>query len=118
MDGPDFVSQKDRHYFKGAFHAFDRKMQGTKDSSVTSSVWPIAFKESLETYPELQINYLDEAIEGCDACHIGGRMSKYEGILKGTPYDPETFEVRKSFGSICWFSEDSDRTPSPLVLIL
>lgn len=34
---------------------------------------------------------------GCDACHLSGRMSKYEGRLEGRAYDPETFEVRQLY---------------------
>lgn len=93
VDGPAFVSEKNSTYFRPAFHALARKIQSQKDSSVTSSVWPNEFKHSLEKYPDLVINYLDDAVPGCDACRISGRMSKYEGNLKGEPYDPETFEV-------------------------
>ena len=91
--GPEFAREADTSYFKTALEAFRRRFQGMKDSLITSSVWKPAFKESLEVYPELIIGTLDEALMGCDACHLSGRMSKYEGRLEGSPYDPETFEV-------------------------
>lgn len=94
VSGPEFAREADTSYFKTALEAFRRRFQGMKDSLITSSVWKPKFKESLEVYPDLIIGTLDEALMGCDACHLSGRMSKYEGRLEGRAYDPETFEVR------------------------
>lgn len=93
VTGPSFASSSTHHYFKSALEAFRRRFAGTLDSLVTSSVWKPDFKHSLETYPDFIVGVLDEAVPGCDACHLSGRMSKYEGRLEGEAYDPETFEV-------------------------
>jgi hypothetical protein len=98
VTGPSFVRQADTHYFRTALDAFRRRFEAMRDSLITSSVWKPDFKRSLERYPELVIGVLDEAEMGCDACHLGGRMSKYEGTLDGSPYDGETFEVSRRCG--------------------
>ena len=36
---------------------------------------------------------MDFAVLGCDACNLGGRMSKVVGRVSGRPYDRSTFEV-------------------------
>jgi hypothetical protein len=91
--GDDYAAEQDAAYYKVAFRAFQKKLDGTKDSMVTSSVWRTKFKRALETYPELECRKLDEAVEGCDACRIGGRMSKFVGHLDGERYDRKTFSV-------------------------
>jgi hypothetical protein len=70
-----------------------RKILGLRDSLVASSVWRPEFKKPLETYPELDMVQLDFAMPGCDACHLGARMSTLTGRLLGEPYDPLGFEV-------------------------
>jgi hypothetical protein len=95
VTGPNFTEESESSYFKTALEAFRRRFQGMKDSLITSSVWKPEFKKSLEVWPEFIIGHLDEAVMGCDACHLSGRMSKYEGRLEGRAYDPETFEVRQ-----------------------
>ena len=71
-----------------------RKLDGLRDSLVTSSVWKPEFKRTLDTFPDLEVSSLDFAIPGCDACHLGGRMSTRLCRLSGMPYDRDTFEVR------------------------
>lgn len=93
--GDSYASEKDAAYYKVAFRAFEKKLNGMKDSTVTSSVWRPNFKRALESYPEFNVITLEEAVEGCDACHIGGRMSKFIGQLGGDKYDRKTFSVSK-----------------------
>jgi hypothetical protein len=93
VSGPTFVRQAETNYFKTALEAFRRRFRGTRDSLITSSVWKPEFKRSLERYPEFVIADMDEGVMGCDACHLTGRISKYEGRMEGRSYDEETFEV-------------------------
>ncbi len=94
VKGDSYAVEQDAAYYKVAFRALRKKLSGTKDSMVTSSVWRQNFKLALETYPEFHIITLDHAVDGCDACHIGGRMSKFIGQLEGYKYDKKTFSVR------------------------
>lgn len=64
-----------------------------RDSLVTSSVWRTSFKKPLMTYPEFETVHMDFASPGCDACHLGGRMSTITGRVSGEPYDKLTYEV-------------------------
>jgi len=61
-------------------------------SSITSSVWRPAYRKALQTLPNFDLSELDFAIPQCDACHLGGRLSKFVARLSGTPYDRSTFE--------------------------
>lgn len=92
VSGPSFVKQSQTSYFRVALSSFRKKISSTKDSSVTSSVWPTRFKNALEKYPEFGCEMLEEAVPGCDACKIGGRLSKYLGRCSGDPYDKQTFQ--------------------------
>lgn len=60
---------------------------------MASSVWRPDFKGPLERYPELELVHLDFALPGCDACHLGARMSTVSGRLQGEPYDRFGFQV-------------------------
>ena len=94
--GDDYATEQDTTYYRAAFRAFQKKLDGTKDSMVTSSIWRTKFKTALETYPEFECRKLDEAVEGCDACQMGGRMSKFIGCLEGQAYDRKTFSVGRA----------------------
>lgn len=91
--GPTYARERKKQYYRASYDAISRKLQGQKDSLVTSSVWKPDFKSSLETYPELVVSHLDEIEYGCDACHLTGRLSRFSGELRGKAYDRETFEV-------------------------
>lgn len=93
VEGPSFAPQANARYFKEALDAFRRRLKGTKDSLVTSSVWKTNFKKSLEAYPEFGLDDLDEPFDGCEACHMN-RISKYVIEMGGPRYDKLTFEVR------------------------
>lgn len=94
--GPTYARERRKQYYRSSYDAISRKLQGQKDSLVTSSVWKPDFKTSLETYPELVVSHLDEIEYGCDACHLTGRLSRFSGELRGKAYDRETLEVRKT----------------------
>jgi len=64
-----------------------------RDSLITSSTWQTNFKRLLEKHPVLSMVQIDFAVPGCDACNLGGRMSKLVGRVSGQPYDRTTFEV-------------------------
>ncbi|KAH9926204.1 uncharacterized protein B0H18DRAFT_1094787 [Fomitopsis serialis] len=92
-------------YFAVPLQIARRKLLGMRDSLVTSSVWRTDYKKSLETYPDFEVYELDFAVHGCDACHLGSRMSTRVGRLSGLPYEPETFET---FGEQENSEEDDD----------
>lgn len=94
--GPSYAQERKKPYYRQSYDAISRKLEGQKDSLVTSSVWKTDFKKSLETYPEFIVGRLDEVEYGCDACHLTGRLSKFVGDLRGNAYDRETFEVSTS----------------------
>ena len=70
-----------------------RRKLGDICDSVASSVWRPSFIKALQTFPDFELTTLDFTIPQCDACHLGGRLSKFVGRLNGTPYDHQTFEV-------------------------
>ncbi|KIK57796.1 hypothetical protein GYMLUDRAFT_45988 [Collybiopsis luxurians FD-317 M1] len=78
---------KNEEYFSVPLAVARRKILGLRDSLVASSVWRPEFKAPLEKYPELDLSQLDFAVPGCDACHLGARMSTLIGRLLGQPYD-------------------------------
>lgn len=49
--------------------------------------------------------------DGCDACHMSGRVSHWEITLEGTPYDKETHEPLDS-GSDSESSDDARKRPN------
>lgn len=79
-------------YFSVPLTVTRRKLTDLRDS-IASSVWRPAYKKALQKFPEFNLNMLDFAIPQCDACHLGGRMSKFVARLRGSPYDKNTFEV-------------------------
>ena len=80
-------------YFYAALSTVRRKIMGMRDSLITSSTWQTKFKRVLEKYPVFSMADMDFAVLGCDACNLGGRMSKMVGRVSGEPYDRSTFEV-------------------------
>ncbi|KAF8609873.1 hypothetical protein BDV93DRAFT_986 [Ceratobasidium sp. AG-I] len=86
------VDEKNDQYFGLSLRALRRKLDGLRDSLVTSSVWTAAFKEVLNTHPELTIFDLEFAVSGCGACRISSRMSTFRGSLDGEDYDRDTFQ--------------------------
>ena len=80
-------------YFYAALSTVRRKIMGMRDSLITSSTWQPEFKRVLEKYPVFGLAEIAFAVPGCDACKLGGRMSKLVGRLSGQPYDRYTFEV-------------------------
>ncbi|KAB5595707.1 hypothetical protein CTheo_945 [Ceratobasidium theobromae] len=87
------VNEQNDQYFGLALRALRRKMDGLRDSLVTSSVWTAEFKEALNTHPELTIFDLEFAVSGCGACRISSRLSTFRGSLSGDDYDRDTFEA-------------------------
>ncbi|KAH8117556.1 hypothetical protein DFH11DRAFT_1575762 [Phellopilus nigrolimitatus] len=93
----------DDEYFSVPLTIARQKLSDIRDS-IASSVWRPPYKKALQTYPEFVLTNLDFAIPQCDACHLGGRMSKFVGRLSGTPYDRKTFQALDFEES----SDDSD----------
>ncbi|KAK7693412.1 hypothetical protein QCA50_002980 [Cerrena zonata] len=79
-------------YFSVPLHVARRKLSGMRDSLVASSVWRPHFKKPLETLPNFEIIQMDFAEPGCDACHLGGRLSTRQARVSGEPYDKLSFE--------------------------
>ncbi|KAI5122946.1 hypothetical protein M0805_006827 [Coniferiporia weirii] len=79
-------------YFSVPLTITRQKLSDVRDS-IVSSVWRPAYKKALQTYPEFDLTDLDFAIPQCDACHLGGRLSKFVGRLGGAPYDRKTFKA-------------------------
>jgi hypothetical protein len=77
-----------------------KKLMGIRDSLVASSMWKPAFKKPLETYPELEISQMDFAVPGCDACHMGARLSTRVAHLTGERYYERSYEVSCHTGKI------------------
>ncbi|TCD71879.1 hypothetical protein EIP91_000011 [Steccherinum ochraceum] len=92
-DRADFMEQmrKDQ-YFSVPLQIARRKIDGTKDAIVASSVWRTEYKNPLLTYPVFEIDQLQFSVPACDACRLGGRISTLCGRLSGQPYDKQTFE--------------------------
>ncbi|OBZ75568.1 Uncharacterized protein C17H9.06c [Grifola frondosa] len=82
----------EQRYFSVPLLVIRRKLTGMRDQLVASSVWRPSFKKALETYPTFELTQLDFAEQGCDACHLGGRLSTVEGQLSGSPYDETNYE--------------------------
>ncbi|CEL51552.1 putative protein C17H9,06c OS=Schizosaccharomyces pombe (strain 972 / ATCC 24843) GN=SPAC17H9.06c PE=1 SV=1 [Rhizoctonia solani AG-1 IB] len=103
-----FKDEQNDQYFGLSLRALRRKMDGLRDSLVTSSVWTSGFKKALNTHPELDIVDLKFAVSGCGACRISTRLSTFKGSLAGDDYDRDTFETIQRRSS----SVDSDESDS------
>ncbi|CAE7160160.1 unnamed protein product [Rhizoctonia solani] len=103
--------ERNDQYFGLSLRALRRKMDGLRDSLVTSSVWTSGFKKALNTHPELHIHDLKFAVPGCGACRISSRLSTFKGALSGDDYDRDTFEpINRRSSSVD--SDDSDNGAS------
>ncbi|KAL5635334.1 hypothetical protein ACGC1H_004205 [Rhizoctonia solani] len=109
--------ERNDQYFGLPLRALRRKMDGLRDSLVTSSVWTSGFKKALNTHPELHIHDLEFAVPGCDACRIRTRLSTFKGALSGDDYDRDTFEpINRRSESVD--SDESDSGASNMVFDL
>ncbi|THH33837.1 hypothetical protein EUX98_g254 [Antrodiella citrinella] len=70
-----------------------RKIDGTRDSIVTSSIWRTDYKKPLQMYPVFEVDHMQFSVPSCDACRLGGRISTLTGRLSGEPYDKQTYEA-------------------------
>ncbi|KZT52461.1 hypothetical protein CALCODRAFT_520703 [Calocera cornea HHB12733] len=73
----------DTEYFKIALNALRRSIGSTRESLVASSVWRPEFRKVLETKPKLWQERMITSWPGCDACHLGARISTIEAHVKG-----------------------------------
>ncbi|KAF8710840.1 hypothetical protein RHS03_01744, partial [Rhizoctonia solani] len=105
--------EQNDQYFGLSLRALRRKMDGLRDSLVTSSIWTSGFKKALNTHPELDIVHLKFAVSGCGACRISTRLSTFKGSLAGDDYDRDTFEPIQS-RSESVDSDESDNEESNL----
>lgn len=94
----------DEEYFAVPLQVVRRKLDGLRDSAVTSSVWKSDFKHPLETRPDLEVFMLDFAVPECDACNLASRISTRSARISGIPYDRLTFKVSSASFSITWSS--------------
>ncbi|KAJ8078795.1 mRNA binding protein puf3 [Marasmius tenuissimus] len=83
-----FTVLESEEYFSVPLKVFRRKLFGLRDSLVASSVWRPYFKRALEKHPDFDLLRMDFAVPGCDACHLGARMSTFQARLTGKGYDP------------------------------
>ncbi|EEB98607.1 hypothetical protein MPER_01856, partial [Moniliophthora perniciosa FA553] len=93
-------------YFSVPLQVMRRKLLGLRDSLVASSVWRPRFKKALDTRPVIELLHMDYAVPGCDACHLGSRMSTYCARVLGNLYDKLGYE--KSEPASSDRSDDSD----------
>lgn len=68
-------------------------LSGLRNSLVRSQVWRPAFTRALQKYPTLEMEVLQETMDGCEACRLSGRKSTRLAMFSGEPYDEVTFEV-------------------------
>ncbi|KZO95754.1 hypothetical protein CALVIDRAFT_577460 [Calocera viscosa TUFC12733] len=73
----------DTEYFKIAINALRRSIGSTHESLVASSVWRPEFRRVLEAKPKLWLERMSSSWPGCDACHLGARISTIEAHVKG-----------------------------------
>ncbi len=90
-----FLTISDK-YFGVPLQIARRKLEGMRDSLVASSVWRPNFKKALATYPDFETTEMAFALQGCDACHLGGRLATLLGRASGDPYDRRTFMVNNA----------------------
>jgi hypothetical protein len=83
----------EEEYFSVPLQVMRRKLSGMKDSLATSSVWKPEFKKPLERYPDFQLVRMEFSAPYCDACNLGGRVSKLLGRVSGESYDKYDFEA-------------------------
>ncbi|KAH8833605.1 hypothetical protein DL96DRAFT_1810022 [Flagelloscypha sp. PMI_526] len=86
-------------YFALPYRALQKKLSGTRDSLVASSIWPPDFRGPLETYPGLSIVDLKFAERGCNACKLSSRISTKCARVSGMRYDYYGFQDIESSSS-------------------
>ncbi|WVW81885.1 hypothetical protein I302_103884 [Kwoniella bestiolae CBS 10118] len=96
------LSAESSNYFKPQLHHFRDRMTGYRQLRVRSQIWRYNFVKALEKYPIFDVEELLHTEPGCDACHMGGRMSRFRISLEGEQYDKETHQPLDSS------SEDSE----------
>lgn len=79
------------NYFLLPLSTVRRKLSGTCDSLVASSVWKPPFRRALDTHPVYSVDMLEESVPICDACHIGGRVATQSFEVTGEAYNKETY---------------------------
>ncbi|WWC85883.1 uncharacterized protein L201_000750 [Kwoniella dendrophila CBS 6074] len=102
------LSTESSNYFKPQLLHFRDRMTGYRQLRVRSQIWRSNFVKALEKYPIFDIEELLYAQPGCDACHMGGRMSKFRITLDGEQYDKETHQPLNSSSESEPESDDSD----------
>ncbi|WWC66782.1 uncharacterized protein I206_100687 [Kwoniella pini CBS 10737] len=93
------LSSEAANYFKPQLNQFRNRMESYRDLRVASQIWRMNFKRALKKYPLFDVEELLHAEPGCDACHMGGRMSKFRVNLDGDQYNPETHQPLDSSSS-------------------
>ncbi|WWD22477.1 hypothetical protein CI109_106970 [Kwoniella shandongensis] len=94
MKGPSILplTGEEAEYFQPQLLDLRRRMEGYNNFRVRSQVWRGNFVAALQKYPEFEVEELNDPEQGCDACHMGGRLSKFRVTLNGYPYDRDTHE--------------------------
>nr|XP_018266770.1 uncharacterized protein I303_00746 [Kwoniella dejecticola CBS 10117]OBR88928.1 hypothetical protein I303_00746 [Kwoniella dejecticola CBS 10117] len=100
------LSHESATYFKPQLTQFRNRMDSYRDLRVASQIWRLHFKKALKKYPIFDVEELLDAEPGCDACHMGGRMSRFRVNLEGDQYNPETHQPLDSS------SEESESSDS------
>jgi len=113
---PNFIkkSLKD-DYFSVPLAVLRRKLKGTNDSIVASSIWKPHFRKRLDTHPRGKQVLLAYSVALCDACHISGRVATVSFRLKGAPYDRNTFEEIEIEDA---FEEEEEANPDGICFCL
>ncbi|KAJ1545927.1 Proline-rich protein 12, partial [Nowakowskiella sp. JEL0078] len=103
----DFENSKreaeNAEYFRMRLTLVDRKIQGFKNSLVTSTAWHPDFKNALDTYP-LCFTTLSRPNVTCEACRRTGHPASRLMIFHGYAYDRSTLQDEVN-------NSDSDNSP-------
>ncbi|KAK8845524.1 hypothetical protein IAR55_006239 [Kwoniella newhampshirensis] len=94
VKGPSILPLKGANadYFMPQLQDLRRRMEGYNNFRVRSQVWRSNLVAALQKYPNFEVEELDFPEPGCDACHMGGRLSKFRVSLTGYPYDRDRHE--------------------------
>jgi len=103
-DRESYMSRRlEDEYFSIARDAMEKKMSSILTQMVTSQIWKKPFLKSLDKYPDLSLEMLEEAVYHCAACNTT-RPSTVHAILSGTPYRKVGYEPASDSDS----DEDSE----------
>ncbi|WRT63764.1 uncharacterized protein IL334_000689 [Kwoniella shivajii] len=86
------LDRESQEYFVPQLRQFRDRMVGYRQLRVRSQIWRTNFVKAMEKYPIFDVEELMNAEPGCDACHMGGRMSRFRVNLEGEQYDQETHQ--------------------------